>query len=302
MVSSLRAFGGVPMPSQEDIDVQQELLATHRRNLSNYLRQQARIGVDYVPPAILNGIQDARDNIRRIKKVLRGWNIRVEDHPNDEAFTHRLEYPNSPLRIPGTSSPVNRSTQAARGSQKTFNVRNIILISFVPILLAIIIFSNLLYRSANSALNRPTAKVINTAQATSVRVRPTAPLPAPTAYINPTATPVVPELSLPEALKKAYGTDNIQYNKVEGEYYAYWVPSQDYGAKYFSRTNDQIVISQKLYLRTLILMEGRKSRLFWPQAFHQASTTNATFVCQLLTAFCSQQQKEHGVPPLSSTG
>jgi len=51
------------MPSQEEIDVQQELLATHRRNLSNYLRQQASIGIDYVPPAVLNGIQDARDNI-----------------------------------------------------------------------------------------------------------------------------------------------------------------------------------------------------------------------------------------------
>lgn len=73
------------MPSQEDIEAQRELLATHRRTLSVYLRQLASTGITHAPPALMNGIQDARGNIARIKRVLHSWGVEVADHPDDEA-------------------------------------------------------------------------------------------------------------------------------------------------------------------------------------------------------------------------
>lgn len=72
------------MPNQEDIANQHELLATHRRTLNQLLRQQAQIGEAYAPPAITNGIDESRANIRRIKATLREWDVPVEDHPDDE--------------------------------------------------------------------------------------------------------------------------------------------------------------------------------------------------------------------------
>jgi hypothetical protein len=71
------------MPDQEEINGQQELLATHRRTLAHYLEQQAQLGVGHTPPAVAQGIHDARDQIRRIKRVLHGWRVRVVDHPDD---------------------------------------------------------------------------------------------------------------------------------------------------------------------------------------------------------------------------
>jgi hypothetical protein len=71
------------MASAEDVKHQQTLLTTYRRNLAHYLRQQAALGEAYAPPAILNGILEAQSNIQRIKQILRGWNILVEDHPDD---------------------------------------------------------------------------------------------------------------------------------------------------------------------------------------------------------------------------
>jgi hypothetical protein len=76
---------GCTMPSQEQIDGQQQLLSTHRRTLAHYLRQQAELGSAYTPPGIASGIREARDSIQRIKKALRNWNIEVTDHPDDNA-------------------------------------------------------------------------------------------------------------------------------------------------------------------------------------------------------------------------
>jgi hypothetical protein len=72
------------MPDQEEVDSQIELLTVYRRNLSRYLRQQAQLGEAYAPPAVFEGIQEARENIHRIKRILRFWGVNIEDHPNDE--------------------------------------------------------------------------------------------------------------------------------------------------------------------------------------------------------------------------
>jgi hypothetical protein len=79
--------GSPPRPAAdpEEVAHQQKLLETHRRNLAHYLKQQALHGEAYVPPVVVNGIREARDNIRRIKEILRGWSVVVRDHPDDEA-------------------------------------------------------------------------------------------------------------------------------------------------------------------------------------------------------------------------
>lgn len=71
------------MASSEEIAHQQTLLTTYRRNLAHYLKQQAALGEAYAPPSVANGISEARNNIQRIKRILRGWNIAVEDSPDD---------------------------------------------------------------------------------------------------------------------------------------------------------------------------------------------------------------------------
>jgi hypothetical protein len=72
------------MPEQHDIDVQQDRLATYRGTLSHYLDQQASLSKGYMPPGIRHGIDEARTNIKRIKKILRSWGVSVVDHPDDE--------------------------------------------------------------------------------------------------------------------------------------------------------------------------------------------------------------------------
>ncbi len=72
------------MPNQETINNQQELLAIHRRRLAEHLKQQASLGKAFAPPAVADGIRDARDSIQRIKAILRRWSVAVEDQPDDE--------------------------------------------------------------------------------------------------------------------------------------------------------------------------------------------------------------------------
>ena len=93
------------MRDREEIDHQQELLATHRRTLGHYLVQQAQLGSAFVPPSMTQGIHEAREHIQRIKGILRGWRVRVVNHPDDEppgiaidetesSYAH---YPDAPL-------------------------------------------------------------------------------------------------------------------------------------------------------------------------------------------------------------
>ncbi len=74
------------MPSQQEIDEQQELLITHRKTLLVLLKQRAQHTEAYVPPSIENGILLARDNIHHCKETLRTWGITVDDHPNDTDY------------------------------------------------------------------------------------------------------------------------------------------------------------------------------------------------------------------------
>lgn len=72
------------MPDAETIAAQKELLAAHRRTLAHLLRQAAQHGgVAFAPPAMANGIAEARAGIQRSKDALRGWGVAVEDRPDD---------------------------------------------------------------------------------------------------------------------------------------------------------------------------------------------------------------------------
>src|SRR5262245_8553318 len=70
----------------DEVAEQQRLLETYRHTLAIYLRQQGEFGgVAYCPPAVLNGIDEARQNIARIKALLQDAQIDVDDDPDDEA-------------------------------------------------------------------------------------------------------------------------------------------------------------------------------------------------------------------------
>lgn len=71
------------MPNQDEIEQQRRLLETHRGNLALYLIQRVQLGKAYIPPGIANGIHEERQNISRIKAILRDWGAEVEDHPDD---------------------------------------------------------------------------------------------------------------------------------------------------------------------------------------------------------------------------
>jgi hypothetical protein len=72
------------MLSPDEIAEQQQLLAAHRRTLAVYLRQTAEIGRNFSPPSLINGIDDARANIRRIKAALISAGVDVPEDPDDE--------------------------------------------------------------------------------------------------------------------------------------------------------------------------------------------------------------------------
>ena len=78
------------MSSQQDIDLEYQLLSTYRRTLSQLCLQAAQFGGEsFVPPNISNGIHEARDNIWRIKNTLRTWGESVPDEPNDAPMSAR---------------------------------------------------------------------------------------------------------------------------------------------------------------------------------------------------------------------
>ncbi|HEU5098669.1 MAG TPA: hypothetical protein VFU22_06610 [Roseiflexaceae bacterium] len=73
------------MPTQDDIAAQEALLQAHRQTLGVLLEQEAKIGPAYAPPAIANGIAEARAAIARAKRALREWGVAVDDLPDDQA-------------------------------------------------------------------------------------------------------------------------------------------------------------------------------------------------------------------------
>jgi hypothetical protein len=60
------------------------LLKIHRTNLELALRQQELFGERDIPPRVIYTLQNTRSEIQRIKAILRGWNIAVEDLPEEE--------------------------------------------------------------------------------------------------------------------------------------------------------------------------------------------------------------------------
>jgi WD40 repeat protein len=77
------------MSTEDEIVAQQVLLATYRQTLAHYLRQQAMQGEAFALPVVSSGIREARENISRIKRLLRTWGAEVEDHPDDEPADRR---------------------------------------------------------------------------------------------------------------------------------------------------------------------------------------------------------------------
>jgi hypothetical protein len=92
------------MLSPEAIVEQQNLLATHRRTLAIYLQQIAESGTAHSPPSLLHGITETRNNIDRIKGILRAASVEVEDYPDDDI----------PSRPPYPKPNVGAGTKASR--------------------------------------------------------------------------------------------------------------------------------------------------------------------------------------------
>jgi hypothetical protein len=97
------------MLSSEETAEQQKLLAAHRRTLAVYLRQQAQIGQAYSPPALINGIDETREQIRRIKEALKAAGVAVPNDPDDEEpqrpLRHSVPQPRQDPVFPGWLLP-----------------------------------------------------------------------------------------------------------------------------------------------------------------------------------------------------
>ena len=63
---------------------QLELLKIHRRNLATYLAQQKQIPTGQAPPVLVNSLDHVRNEIQRVKAILRGWGVVVDDLPEEE--------------------------------------------------------------------------------------------------------------------------------------------------------------------------------------------------------------------------
>jgi formylglycine-generating enzyme required for sulfatase activity len=106
--------------SSEDIQQQQERLAAHRSTLDTYLHQRAFLGSGYAPPGVIHDIHEARAEIARIKAVLRGWGVEVEDHPDDaelgETGTAPVEHtpPGDQINAQRSQGFINRPTEPVR--------------------------------------------------------------------------------------------------------------------------------------------------------------------------------------------
>jgi hypothetical protein len=61
-----------------------ELLDIHRANLRTFLKQEELFPAHLAPPMIVQSIELNRTEIQRIKAILRGWNVPVEDLPGED--------------------------------------------------------------------------------------------------------------------------------------------------------------------------------------------------------------------------
>ena len=67
-----------------DVQHQRGLLRIHRGNLATLLRQREAFGAEQAPPIVVNGLQQTRADIQRVKAILRGWGVAVEDQAGEE--------------------------------------------------------------------------------------------------------------------------------------------------------------------------------------------------------------------------
>lgn len=73
------------MPTDQDIRNQLEQLKLHRENVLLYRHQAlAHGGLAFAPVATQRGLADAYAGVERCKAMLRGWEILVEDAPEDQ--------------------------------------------------------------------------------------------------------------------------------------------------------------------------------------------------------------------------
>jgi hypothetical protein len=78
------------MADQQTIEAQQALLANHRRTLAHLLQQAAQYGGQpFSPPTVASGIEEARQEIVRIKSLLREQGLQVEDEPIERLYDPR---------------------------------------------------------------------------------------------------------------------------------------------------------------------------------------------------------------------
>jgi hypothetical protein len=67
----------------EEVATQRGLLKIHRTNLSIYLKQQSEYVEGQVPPVIIHSLNLNRNAIQRIKAILRGFGVEVDDLPEE---------------------------------------------------------------------------------------------------------------------------------------------------------------------------------------------------------------------------
>jgi CheY-like chemotaxis protein len=91
------------MPSQEEIQAQEELLSLYRRRLAYHLTQQATLGAS-APFSLVEEVRAARQEIARIKAVLRSWKVEVLDHPNDTGAPSEADNVMTPILQAQSSS------------------------------------------------------------------------------------------------------------------------------------------------------------------------------------------------------
>ncbi len=94
------------MSSPDNIAQQQNLLKAYRRNLDLLVRQAATYGgEDAVPISVANSLDQTRDNIARIKGILRGWDVTVEDLPDETVSGAAATIATQPVVQPYLQSP-----------------------------------------------------------------------------------------------------------------------------------------------------------------------------------------------------
>ncbi len=67
-----------------EVEHQRGLLKIRRMNLLTYLQQKEQLEPGQAPPIVIHSIQHSRTEIQRIKAILRGFGVAVDDLPEEE--------------------------------------------------------------------------------------------------------------------------------------------------------------------------------------------------------------------------